>query len=173
MSLRQCLTGRLYADPGSRNAARLRRMYATGRGNRTAKRYARLWAWVFARGWAGRRWVTLEVPGRSTGKPRRFPLGMADLDGHWFLGSMLGECAWVKNVRAAGGYATLLHGGRRPVRLVELDPSISAPVLARYVEQVPGARPHIPVPPGAPIGQFAAIASQYPIFEVLDAPAAR
>lgn len=154
----------------SRRAAQLRAMYPGGRGTDTARRLAALWAEVFARAPIGRRWVTLEVVGRRSGQPRRFPLGMADLDGHWFLVSMLGECAWVHNARAADGRAVLLRGGRRrPIRLVEVPETERAPILARYVQQVPGGRPHIPVEPGSPITQFAAVAARYPVFEVLDA----
>ena len=47
------------------------------------------------------RWVTLEVPGRTSGKATRFPLGIMDVDGRSYLGSMLGNtCNWVRNVRA-------------------------------------------------------------------------
>ena len=89
-------------------ANRLRAMYSGGRGNATAKRYARFWARVFGLGVLPRRWVTLEVAGRRTGRTTRFPLGMADWRGHSYLVSMLGEdCDWVRNVRAAGGRATL------------------------------------------------------------------
>ena len=46
--------------------------------------------------------MTLEVLGRRSGLLRRFPLGMARLDGRWYLVSMLGEqCNWVQNVRAS------------------------------------------------------------------------
>ena len=100
---------------------RLRRMYPGGRADRTATRFARVWSRVFALGLQPRRWVTLEVPGRVTGRPTRFPLGMADLDGHWYLVSMLGEdCNWVRNVRAAGGRATLVRRRRRDVVLEEV-----------------------------------------------------
>ena len=75
----------------------LRAMYAGGRGNATARRYARTWAAVLGAGLAPRRWVTLEVPGRRTGRTTRFPLGMADWRGAWYLVSMLGEdCNWVR-----------------------------------------------------------------------------
>ena len=37
----------------------LREMYDGGRGNQTARRFARLWAKVFALGLFPRRWVTL------------------------------------------------------------------------------------------------------------------
>ena len=41
-----------------------------------------------------------------------------------------------------------------------------APILARYVEIAPGGRPHIPVAVGAPFADFAAVAGDYPVFEV-------
>ena len=43
-----------------------------------------------------------------------------------------------------------------------------APILRRYVEKVPGGRPHIPVARGASTDAFAAIADRYPVFEVRD-----
>jgi hypothetical protein len=67
-------------------------MYAGGRGNVTARRYARLWATVFRLGLQPRRRVALEVPGRKTGNPMRVPLGMADWQGNWYVVSMLGDC---------------------------------------------------------------------------------
>jgi len=89
----------------------LRNMYAGGRANGQARRYARFWAAVFRSGLLPRRWVTLEVPGRNSGAPRRFPLGMATVNGERYLVSMLGEgCNWVANVRAVDGRARLLHG---------------------------------------------------------------
>lgn len=154
---------------GSRRSATLRAMYPGGRGAAAARRLAQVWARVFAAGWSGRRWVTLEVAGRRSGRARRFPLGMADLRGRWYLVSMLGECAWVANVRAAGGRAAIVHGRRREVRLVEVPTPQRAPILARYVRQVPGGRPHIPVAPGSPLADFAAVAGRYPVFEVTDA----
>ena len=60
---------------------RVRAMYTGGRGNAAARRLARLWASVFGLGLQPRRWVTLEVAGRRSGRVARFPLGMADWDG--------------------------------------------------------------------------------------------
>ncbi|MFG3600931.1 hypothetical protein [Micromonospora chersina] len=45
-----------------------RRMYPDGRGDATARPFARFWAAVFRLGPAPKRWVTLEVPGRRTGR---------------------------------------------------------------------------------------------------------
>ena len=145
-----------------------RDMYAGGRGDDDARWYARFWARLFGSGLLSRRWVVLEVPGRRSGQVRSFPLGMADVDGHWYLVSMLGECAWVANVRAAGGQAVLRRRRRRPVRLVEVPVADRPPILRRYVDKVLGGRPHIPVPRDAPLEEFAAIAHDHPTFEVLD-----
>lgn len=143
-------------------------MYASGRGNDLARWYSRNWAKVFRTGLLPRRWVVLEVPGRVSGRTMSCPLGMADVDGRWYLVSMLGECNWVENVRAAGGRAVLRRRPRRPVVLTEVPTEHRAPILRRYVEKVPGGRPHIPVAPGAPTAAFAAIADRYPVFEVHD-----
>jgi len=151
-------------------AGELRAMYPGGRAGPAARRQARLWADVIALGVMPRRWVTLEVAGRHTGRLTRFPLGMADLDGRWYLVPMLGDrCNWVQNVRAADGKVVLRR--RRTVRcqLAELPEQERAPVLKRYLNQVPGARPHVPVDRHAPLARFAAIAAQYPVFEVVPA----
>ncbi|HME47848.1 nitroreductase/quinone reductase family protein [Mycobacterium sp.] len=147
-------------------ADRLRRMYPAGRGDPQARRYARAWVRIIGSGLLPRRWVVLEVPGRHTGRPTRFPLGMADLDGRWYLVSMLGECNWVKNVRAAGYRATLCRRRARDCRLMEVPADQRAPVLRRYLQKVPGGRPHIPISADASLTAFGAIAVRYPVFRV-------
>ena len=42
----------------------------------------------------------LEVPGRTSGVPRRTPVNLLEFDGHRYLVSPRGEGQWVKNVRA-------------------------------------------------------------------------
>ena len=142
-------------------------MYAGGRGNATARRYVWFWARAFRLGLLPRRWVTLEVRGRRSGTLTRFPLGMADVGGHWYVVSMLGECNWVRNVRAAQGRATLRRLRARPVRLLEVPVDERAPLIRRYVECVPGGRPHIPVDRHEPVEAFEAIAASYPVFRVV------
>ena len=151
----------------SRQDEWLRAMYVGGRGNATARRYARFWNMALHLGLLPRRWVTLEVRGRRTGRVTRFPLGMADVGGQWYLVSMLGECNWVQNVRAASGRATLRRGRARPVRLIEMPVAERAPVIRRYVERVPGGRPHILVDRHEPVGAFETIACNYPVFRVV------
>jgi deazaflavin-dependent oxidoreductase (nitroreductase family) len=142
-------------------------MYVAGRGNATARRYARFRNMVLRLGLLPRRWVTLEVRGRRTGTLTRFPLGMADVAGQWYVVSMLGECNWVQNVRAAGGSATLRRRRSRAVRLVEMPVEERAPVIKQYVKRVPGGRPHIPVDRHSPVDAFETVASNYPVFQLV------
>ena len=147
---------------------KLRAMYTGGHGNAAARRFARLWAWVFSMGLAPRRWVTLEVVGRRSGRPVRFPLGMADWEGQWYLVPMLGgDCNWVRNVREANGRATLRRGRAKKCQLIEVPVDERAPILKRYLERVPGARPHVPVDRTAPLTAFRDIAAEYPVFRVV------
>jgi F420H(2)-dependent quinone reductase len=147
---------------------RLRAMYPGGRADAMARRLSRLWAAVFGLGLAPERWVTLEVAGRRSGRRTRFPLGMADWNGGWYLVPMLGERSnWVQNVRAAGGQATLRHGRARRCLLIEVPVGERGPILRRYLDRVPGGRPHIPASRDAPLAAFDAIAPRYPVFRVV------
>ncbi len=147
---------------------RIRRMYASGRGDATARRMSLFWARVHSMGILPKRWVTLEVPGHRSGELRRFPLGMADVAGRWYLVSMLGECAWVRNVRAAGGQVVLRRRRARQCTLEEVPVEDRGPVLRRYVDKVPGGRPHIAVARGARVEEFQAVAADYPVFAVVE-----
>jgi deazaflavin-dependent oxidoreductase (nitroreductase family) len=142
-------------------------MYTSGKGDARARRLSRLWSQVFATGVMPRRWVTLELPGHRTRDLRCFPLGMSDFDGRWYLVSMLGDCAWVRNVRAAEGRVVLRRRRRRDCTLREVPVEERGPILRRYVEKVPGARPHIPVAKGRPVECFQAVAAEYPVFLVI------
>jgi F420H(2)-dependent quinone reductase len=146
---------------------RLRAMYPGGRADARARRYARFWQAVIGLGLLPRRWVTLEVRGRSTGRLVRFPLGMADVGGYWYLVPMLGaDCNWVRNVRAAGGHVTVRRRHAHPCQLIEVPVPKRPEILRRYLEQVPGGRPHLPVDRRASLQAFAAIAAHYPVFRV-------
>lgn len=60
----------------------------------------------------------------------------------------------------------LRHGRRETVRLEEVDPAIRGPILRRYLDLAPGARPHVPVDRRAPVEQFDRIAADYPVFRI-------
>ena len=132
-----------------------------------ARALNRGWAALHARGIAPGYLVTLEVTGRRTGRLISFPLVRAAVERGRYLVSMLGtDVAWVRNVKAADGYAVLRHGRAEKVRLEELPAAERAPVLKAYLQRAPGARPHIPVSEDAPVEDFEAIAGDFPVFRV-------
>ncbi|BBH67799.1 hypothetical protein ACTI_44840 [Actinoplanes sp. OR16] len=143
-------------------------MYRGGRPHRLARALNRLSAVQYRAGFlVPGNWVTLEVPGRRTGRTVSCPLVVARYEGREYLVSMLGNDAnWVANVRAAGGDAVLSHGRRERVHLSEVAVERRAPILRRYLAKAPGARPHIPVDRHAPVAAFERVAADYPVFLV-------
>lgn len=142
-------------------------LYRGGRPDAVARALNRAWAVLFAAGLSRGRDATLEVRGRRSGRTISFPVVVADHEGERYLVSMLGEDAnWVRNVRAAGGRATLRRRGSEPVLLVEVDPAVRAPILRRYLAVAPGARPHVPVDPRAPLADFERVAGRFPVFRI-------
>jgi hypothetical protein len=147
--------------------AYLRWLYRSGRPNHLARLLDRGSAFAHSAGIWPSRLATLEVPGRRSGRVISFPVVIADYEGERYLVAMLGEDTnWVRNVRAAGGRVVFRHGRRETVRLEEVDPGARAPILRRYLDCAPGARPHIPVDRRAPIEEFEEIAPQIPVFRV-------
>lgn len=115
-------------------------------------------------------WVTLEIRGRRSGRTVSTTLVVGSYGGERYLVSMLGEgSAWVLNARAADGRATIRHGRRRPIVLREVPAEQRAPILQAYLQRAPGARPHFPVLPTAPLPEFERIAARYPVFRITEA----
>lgn len=106
----------------------------------------------------------LTVAGRKTGRPLSTPVTLVEMDGQRWLVAPYGEVAWVRNVRAAGR-ATLTRGRHmEAVTARALGPAESAPVLRRYVTDVPITRPYFDVRPDSPLEAFVAAAPKHPVF---------
>jgi F420H(2)-dependent quinone reductase len=142
--------------------------YRGGCPNRMASILNRLGAVVYALGIAPNYAVALEVAGRRSSRIIRFPLVMVVVAGERYLVSMLGEeVNWVRNVKAAGGNATLLHGHREEVHLQEVAADRRAPVLKAYLQRAPGARAHLPIDKDAPLAEFEQVSPRFPVFRVV------
>ena len=145
----------------------LRWLYRTGRPNLFARVQNWLSACAFAAGIMPRRVAALGIRGRRSGRLIWFPIVLTEFDGRRYVVSMLGaNVNWVRNLTAADGRAVLRHGRRETVRLVSVDPESRAPILRRYLQLAPGARPHIPIPRDAPVADFERIAPDYPVFRI-------
>jgi deazaflavin-dependent oxidoreductase (nitroreductase family) len=77
----------------------------------------------------------LEVPGRSTGEPRRTPVNLLALDGQRYLVAPRGETQWVRNLRASGNGRLLLGRRGEPFSAVELGDEEKAPILRAYLKR--------------------------------------
>jgi len=143
--------------------------YQQRRPTRLGRIVNRTWARYSALGLPPGWWVTLEVRGRRSGRVCSTTLVRADHDRECYLVSMLGEdAAWVRNVRAAGGEAVIRHGRRRNVRLEEVPVGQRAPILKAYLKRAMGARPHFEVSPEDRIEEFERVASDYPVFRIVE-----
>ena len=118
--------------------------------------------------------VTLEVIGRRTGRPIRLSVTRVRQGGRQYLVALGGESQWLKNVRAAGGRATIISGRRTPVRLLEIPVDQRAPVLHGYVNQrafthsgAQSARHFFGLTGKPTLEEMAALAGRYPVLEIL------
>jgi hypothetical protein len=113
--------------------------YRSGRATGLDKAFSRFWSAWASLGLPPRRQVGLEVKGRRTGRPHTVALVIAEYEGEHYLVSMLGECEWVKNVRAYGA-AHIVSGQRRKVKLEEVSVEGRAPIIKEYIRVAPGGR---------------------------------
>jgi F420H(2)-dependent quinone reductase len=148
---------------------KLRRwLYRGERPNRVARAADRLTAALAARGRGPDYLVTLEVPGRRSGRTVDLPLVMAEVGGERYLVSMLGEGVnWVRNVRAAGARPSCATATARRCASRESPPERRAPVLKAYLGRAPNARTHVPVDKDAPLEEFERVAPRFPVFRVV------
>jgi hypothetical protein len=127
----------------------------------------RLNCWWSGLGLPPRFQATLEVRGRVSGRMRANPVVIATVESTDYLVSMLGpDSDWVKNVEAEHGDAVIRQGRRRRVHLLPVPPEQRAPILREYVRIATSGRRHFPLPAGAPLSDFEAIAEAYPVYRI-------
>ncbi|SDT00333.1 deazaflavin-dependent oxidoreductase, nitroreductase family [Actinopolymorpha singaporensis] len=112
---------------------------------------------------------TLTVRGRRSGKDRTTPVTPFEFEGGRYVVGGFPGADWVANARAAG--AGVFGSGRRRqrVRLVELSPEESRPVLAAFPAKVPRGVPLMRqagiVREGTP-EEYAALAGRLAVFRI-------
>jgi deazaflavin-dependent oxidoreductase (nitroreductase family) len=109
----------------------------------------------------------LTVSGRRTGRLYSTPVTLVEDGGQRWLVAPYGEVAWVRNARASRE-VTLSRGKRlERVVLFDVEPAEAAPVLKRYVTQVPITRPFFDVTPDSSLDAFASAAVRHPVFRLV------
>ncbi len=144
--------------------------YRSGRATALGKAFSHFWAVWASLGLPPWRQMGLEVKGRRTVRPHTVAVVVAGHEGQQYLVSMLGECEWVKNVRAAQGEAQIISGRRRKVRLEEVPVERRGPIIKEYIRLAPGARPHIGLSTTATIADCQRVAPNYPVFRIVFDP---
>ena len=153
-------------DPAERRAL-MRLLYRNWRPTFLGRWTNRVNGWWSGLGLPPRFQAVLEVRGRKSGQRRSNPVVIATVEGKRYLVSMLGpESDWVKNIEAAHGEAVIRQWHRRRVHLAAVPSEQRAPILREYVRIAPSGRQHFPLPVGAPIAEFDAIAGRYPVYRV-------
>jgi deazaflavin-dependent oxidoreductase (nitroreductase family) len=108
----------------------------------------------------------LTVRGRRSGTRYSTPVTLVEEGTNRWLVAPYGEVSWVRNARAAG-QVTLNQGSQsETVTIVELGPEESAPVLKRYVIEIPITRPFFDATPDSPLEAFVTEAHRHPVFRI-------
>ena len=114
--------------------------------------------------------AVLTVAGRRTGAPRRLPVSVMQWEGQRYLLAGYPDAEWPRNVRAAGGAATLSVARRvESIRLSELDAAAAEPILRAWPARIPkGAKIMLDagVVPDVTPGSFAALAGRCAVFRI-------
>lgn len=114
--------------------------------------------------------AVLTVLGRRTGAPRRVPVSVMRWEGRRYLLAGYPDAEWPRNVRAAGGAATLAVARHvETVQLDELDADAAEPVLRAWPARIPqGAKVMLRagVVPDVTPDSFAALAGRCAVFRV-------
>jgi deazaflavin-dependent oxidoreductase (nitroreductase family) len=77
----------------------------------------------------------LEVPGRSSGVPRRTPVNLLTFEHERYLVAPRGETQWARNLRASGQGRLLVGKRSESFTAVELADSEKPPVLRAYLKR--------------------------------------
>jgi deazaflavin-dependent oxidoreductase (nitroreductase family) len=86
----------------------------------------------------------LTVRGRKSGKPIETPLVIFVQEGNRYLIATYGVVNWVRNLRAAGGEATITRSRRtEKIHAIELEPESAAAIFREAVRSGPPGIPAV------------------------------
>jgi deazaflavin-dependent oxidoreductase (nitroreductase family) len=112
----------------------------------------------------------LEVRGRKSGRLYSTPVNLHGVNGKQYLVAPRGRTQWAKNAEVTAEVTLTKRGERRRFRLRPLPESEKPEILKSYLNAYPGAvKRFFPIPPHAPLEEFAKIAPGYPAFELIPA----
>jgi deazaflavin-dependent oxidoreductase (nitroreductase family) len=110
----------------------------------------------------------LQVRGRKSGRIYTTPVNLIDRDGKHWLVAPRGRTQWTINAEAAGEIV-LKRGSKRTTYAIRVTAPEERPVLLKqYLDAFPSqVQSYFSVKAGAPVSEFAAVASQHPVYELI------
>jgi deazaflavin-dependent oxidoreductase (nitroreductase family) len=109
----------------------------------------------------------LQVKGRRSGQTRSTAVTWIEHDSQRYLVAPRGNTEWVRNVKAAGGEASLKRGKSEQVRLEEVPVDQRAPIIQTYLKKTARVtKREFGIEPDAPIEEFQRIAPDHPVFRI-------
>jgi deazaflavin-dependent oxidoreductase (nitroreductase family) len=128
----------------------------------------RLYGWLTRLGLGMEYSYLLQIAGRKTGKPRSVPVNILGYKDKLFLVAGRGHTQWSRNAQAQTE-VTLVRGRiRMEFRVRELCDEEKPELLKAYLNRFHWmVWRFFPVRAGSPVGEFAPIASRYPVFELV------
>lgn len=111
-------------------------------------------------------YYVLTTVGRKSGEKRTTPVVLIEEDGHRWLVAPFGPVGWVHNARAAGKVTLSRKGKTETLAIRELSPKQAAPVLRKYVNNVPVARRYFDAGVDSPEEEYLVEAQKRPVFEL-------
>jgi len=112
----------------------------------------------------------LEVRGRKTGRLYSTPVNLLEFRGKRYLVAPRGQTQWARNAQASGEISLKKGTSRRRFRLRAIPNEEKPEVLKAYLDSfTTTVQRYFPIPADSPLEAFAALATEYPAFELLPA----
>lgn len=111
--------------------------------------------------------AVLEVTGRKSGKPRKTPVTLFEVDGRRYVVGGLPGADWVRNLQANPDAVLLRGRTREAVRMVELPADRARPLLRQFPVLVPTGiefMKNAGLVTGPNPDEFEALAGRCPVF---------
>ncbi len=110
----------------------------------------------------------LQVRGRKSGKLYSTPIDLLEMDGKRFVLAPRGRTQWVRNAEAAGEVTLKKGAFQQSFRLRAIPDAEKPELLKAYLDNFKTTvQRYFPVPAGSNVQEFASVAANYPVFELV------
>jgi deazaflavin-dependent oxidoreductase (nitroreductase family) len=111
----------------------------------------------------------LQVRGRKSARLYSTPIDLLEMDSNRYLVAPRGRTQWVRNAEAAGEIALKKGNWQQCFRLRAVPDAEKPELLKAYLDRFKTAvQRYFPVAAGSDAQAFAAIAANYPVFELIE-----